>query len=49
MKLAGLMHWDASTVRRKLLGKSKITHSDVLAIGKALADRAASGTGPSLT
>jgi hypothetical protein len=31
-KLAGLLRWDRSTIRRKLAGKSKITHSDELSI-----------------
>jgi plasmid maintenance system antidote protein VapI len=35
-KLARLLHWDSSTIRRKIAGKSKITHSDDLAILKAV-------------
>jgi hypothetical protein len=35
-KLACLLCWDGSTVRRKLAGKSKITHSDELAIRSAV-------------
>ena len=35
-RLAGLLHWDGSTVRRKLSGKSKITRADELAIEKVL-------------
>ncbi len=35
-KLAGLLRWDGSTTRRKLAGRSKITHSDELAIRKAV-------------
>ena len=31
-RLAELLEWDDSTVRRKLAGKSKITRSDELAI-----------------
>jgi hypothetical protein len=30
------LRWDGSTIRRKLSGKSKITHSDELAIRKAV-------------
>ncbi len=35
-KLAGLLRWDGSTIRRKLAGKSKITRSDELAIRRAV-------------
>jgi DNA-binding transcriptional regulator YdaS (Cro superfamily) len=35
-RLAGLLRWDPSTVRRKLSGRSKITHSDELAIIRAI-------------
>lgn len=35
-KLARLLGWDSSTVRRKLAGKSKITKSDELAIERAV-------------
>ncbi len=35
-KLARLLEWDASTVRRKLAGKTKITRSDELAIERAM-------------
>ena len=35
-KLARMLHWDHSTISRKLNGKSKITESDALAIQKAL-------------
>lgn len=35
-RLAGLLHWDGSTVRRKLSGKSPIALSDELAIERAL-------------
>ncbi len=34
-RLARLLHWDHSTVWRKLTGKSPITESDALAIQKA--------------
>jgi len=36
--LARLLYWDSSTIRRKLAGKSKITHSDELAIKNAVAN-----------
>ena len=35
-KLAELLGWDASTVRRKLRGASRITRSDELAIERAI-------------
>ena len=35
-RLAGLLHWDSSTVRRKLAGKSRITRADELAVEKAV-------------
>lgn len=35
-RLARLLGWDASTVRRKLTGKTGITRSDELAIERAL-------------
>ena len=35
-KLARLLGWDSSTIRRKLRGASKITRSDELAIERAL-------------
>ncbi len=35
-KLARLLGWHHSTVWRKLTGKSRITQSDVLAIGSVL-------------
>jgi hypothetical protein len=35
-KFAGLLHWDGSTIRRRLAGKSKITHPDELAIRKVV-------------
>ena len=37
-RLAGMLKWDASTIRRKLSGKSRITYADELAIRAALAD-----------
>jgi len=37
-KLAHLLGWDPSTVRRKLAGKSKITKSDELAIKSILVE-----------
>lgn len=38
-RLAELVGWDASTVRRKLAGKTKITKADALAIREALRER----------
>lgn len=35
-RLAEMLGWDASTVRRKLSGDTKITRVDQLAISKAL-------------
>ena len=35
-KLARLLEWDASTIRRKLSGTTKITRSDELAIERAI-------------
>jgi hypothetical protein len=37
-RLAGMLKWDASTIRRKLSGKSRITYADELAIRAVLAD-----------
>lgn len=38
-RLARLLGWDSSTVRRKLAGKSKITRADELAIQQALQNK----------
>lgn len=35
-RLAELLDWDSSTIRRKLSGKSKITRADELAIERAI-------------
>jgi hypothetical protein len=37
-RLARLVGWNSSTVRRKLTGMSRITRADELAIGKAIDD-----------
>jgi hypothetical protein len=38
-KLARLLDWHPSTIRRKLSGKSKITKADELAIRQVIAER----------
>jgi DNA-binding transcriptional regulator YdaS (Cro superfamily) len=39
-RLAELLGWDTSTVRRKLAGKTKITKADALAIERAVSQAA---------
>lgn len=46
-RLARLLKWDARTVRNKLSGSTRITHSNELAIRKALEEAGISGCGPS--
>jgi DNA-binding transcriptional regulator YdaS (Cro superfamily) len=45
-KLARLLGWHPSTIRRKLSGKSKITKADELAIRSVIADLKSSSTYP---
>jgi hypothetical protein len=46
-RLARLLHWDHSTVWRKLNGKSRITQADELAIrGALLAERQEESSNP---